>query len=292
MDKFKNNSTPTPALVVKLVLVLVFLLTAAFVSGVMIGKNGRRNVDRTSSDEEGINEKLSNCIFNSDELREKYLKLRTAAREKGLVDENDVVNANVVCGPEEKPAEKPVEPESEEKPEETKPAETSSEVLNEKENPEPVKQENVEPEKPVETKPVESKPSEQKTAEKPAEQKPSENVETSPETSPKEPVKPEKTEKSKNKTIDEILTEKKAEPAKEKGQTCRFSIQVFAASTREQADSAAKKLKSLKPRVISGESNGKQWFKLRSGCFDSKEAAEAKLPEVRKLEKSAYIVSE
>ena len=104
MDKFKNNSTPTPALVVKLVLVLVFLLTAAFVSGVMIGKNGRRSVDRTSSDEEGINEKLSNCIFNSDELREKYLKLRAAAREKGLVDENDVVNAKVVCRPEEKPA--------------------------------------------------------------------------------------------------------------------------------------------------------------------------------------------
>ena len=63
MDKSKNSGTPTPALVVKLVLVLVFLLTAAFVSGVMIGKNGRRNIDRTSSDEEGINEKLSNCIF-------------------------------------------------------------------------------------------------------------------------------------------------------------------------------------------------------------------------------------
>ena len=288
MDKFKNNSTPTPALVVKLVLVLVFLLTAALVSGVMIGKNGRRSVDRTSSDEEGINEKLSNCIFNSDELREKYLKLRAAAREKGLVDENDVVNVKVVCRPEEKLSEKPVEPEPEEKPEETKPAETSSEVLHEKENPEPVKQENVEPEKPVETKPVESKQAEQKPAEKPEKQ-----VEKPVETSPKEPAKPEKTEKSdKNKTIDEILTEKKAEPAKEKGQTCRFSIQVFAASTREQADAAAKKLKSLKPRVISGESNGKQWFKLRSGCFDSREAAEAKLPEVRKLEKSAYIVSE
>ena len=283
MDKFKNNSTPTPALVVKLVLVLVFLLTAAFVSGVMIGKNGRRSVDRTSSDEEGINEKLSNCIFNSDELREKYLKLRAAAREKGLVDENDVVNARVVCRPEEKPAEKPVEPESVETSPETSPK-----------NPEPAEPK---PSESVETSP-ETSP---KEPVKQAEQKPSENVETSPETSPKEPAKqaepkpakPEKTEKSdKNKTIDEILTEKKAEPAKEKGQTCRFSIQVFAASTREQADAAAKKLKSLKPRVISGESNGKQWFKLRSGCFDSREAAEAMLPEVRKSEKSAYIVSE
>ena len=283
VDKFKNNSTPTPALVVKLVLVLVFLLTAAFVSGVMIGKNGRRSVDRTSSDEEGINEKLSNCIFNSDELREKYLKLRAAAREKGLVDENDVVNARVVCRPEEKPVEKPVELESVETSPETSPK-----------NPEPAEPK---PSESVETSP-ETSP---KEPAKPAEQKPSENVETSPETSPKEPAKqaepkpakPEKTEKSdKNKTIDEILTEKKAEPAKEKGQTCRFSIQVFAASTREQADAAAKKLKSLKPRVISGESNGKQWFKLRSGCFDSREAAEARLPEVRKLEKSAYIVSE
>ena len=270
MDKFKNNSTPTPALVVKLVLVLVFLLTAAFVSGVMIGKNGRRSVDRTSSDEEGINEKLSNCIFNSDELREKYLKLRAAAREKGLVDENDVVNAKVVCRPEEKP----VEPESveispEPSPKNPEPAETKPSE-NVETSPEPSPKEPSEPEK--------TKPSEQKPAEKPAEPK---------------PAKPEKTEKSdKNKTIDEILTEKKAEPAKEKGQKCRFSIQVFAASTREQADAAAKKLKSLKPRVISGESNGKQWFKLRSGCFDSREAAEAQLPEVRKSEKSAYIVSE
>ena len=275
MDKFKNNSTPTPALVVKLVLVLVFLLTAAFVSGVMIGKNGRRSVDRTSSDEEGINEKLSNCIFNSDELREKYLKLRAAAREKGLVDENDVVNARVVCRPEEKLSEKPVEPESVETSPETSPKEPAKPA-------EPKPSESVEtspetsPKEPSE--PEKTKPSEQKPAEKPAEPK---------------PAKPEKTEKSdKNKTIDEILTEKKAEPAKEKGQTCRFSIQVFAASTREQADAAAKKLKSLKPRVISGESNGKQWFKLRSGCFDSREAAEARLPEVRKSEKSAYIVSE
>ena len=250
MDKLKNSAAPTPALVVKLILVLVFLLTAAFVSGVVIGKNGRRNVDRTSSDEEGINEKLSNCIFNSDELREKYLKLRDAAREKGLVDENDVVNSKVVCLPEAKPAEKPVEPE---------PA-------------------------PIETSPETS------PAGKPDEP---ESVETSPETSQKESAKPEKTEKSdKNKTIDEILTEKKAEPAKEKGQKCRYSIQIFAASTKEQADAAVKKLKSLKPRIVSGGDKGKTWYKLRTGCFDSIEAAEAQLPEVKKSEKSAYIVSE
>lgn len=287
MDKFKNNSNPTPALVVKLVLVLVFLLTAAFVSGVVIGKNGRRNIDRTSSDEEGINEKLSNCIFNSDELREKYLKLRDAAREKGLVDENDVVNSKVVCKPETKPVEKPVEPEPApvETSPETSPAGKPDEPESVETSPETSQKEPSEPEKP---KPVETKP-EEKPVEKPADKK----VETSPETSQKEPAKPEKTEKpDKNKTIDEILTEKKAEPAKEKGQKCRYSIQIFAANTKEQADAAAKKLKSLKPRIVSGGDKGKTWYKLRTGCFDSVEAAEAQLPEVKKSEKSAYIVSE
>ena len=267
MDKLKENNIE-PALIVKLVLVLVILLTVAFVSGVVIGKNGRRNVDRTSSDEEGINEKLSNCIFNSDELRGRYLKLRDAAREKGLLDENDAVNARIIC----------------------RSVETFPETSR-KEQPQP-----------VETKP----------AEKP--------VETSPETSPKEKTKPAKTfqetslqekqpepaeskKPDKNKTIDEILAEKGAapkpvktspetSPQKNDGKKCRFSIQIFAANTKEQADAAVKKLKSLKPHVVSGENNGKKWYKLRSGCFDSREAAEAELPKVKKSEKSAYIVSE
>lgn len=300
MDKLKENNIE-PALIVKLVLVLVILLTVAFVSGVVIGKNGRRNVDRTSSDEEGINEKLSNCIFNSDELRGKYLKLRDAAREKGLLDENDAVNAKVIC--------RSVEtfPETSHKGE-PQPAETKQ------------------AEKPVETSPETSpqeKPeqAEPKTAEKPVETKPAEKtVETSPETSPKEKTKPAKTfqetslqekqpkpaeskKPDKNKTIDEILAEKDAapkpvktspetSPQKNDGKKCRFSIQIFAANTKEQADAAVKKLKSLKPRVVSGENNGKKWYKLRSGCFDSREAAEAELPKVRKSEKSAYIVSE
>ena len=279
MDKLKENNIE-PALIVKLVLVLVILLTVAFVSGVVIGKNGRRNVDRTSSDEEGINEKLSNCIFNSDELRGRYLKLRDAAREKGLLDENDAVNARIIC-----------------RSVETFP-ETSPQA-----KPEPAAEQ---PET-VESKPEKTKPEEK-------------SVETSPETSPKEKTKPAKTfqetslqekqpepaeskKPDKNKTIDEILAEKGAapkpvktspetSPQKNDGKKCRFSIQIFAANTKEQADAAVKKLKSLKPHVVSGENNGKKWYKLRSGCFDSREAAEAELPKVKKSEKSAYIVSE
>lgn len=282
MDKLKNSAAPTPALVVKLILVLVFLLTAAFVSGVVIGKNGRRNVDRTSSDEEGINEKLSNCIFNSDELREKYLKLRDAAREKGLLDENDVVNAKVICKPETKPAEKSVEPEPAEKP-----AEKNVETL-----PETSPKESSKTEKPAE-----------KTAEKP--------VEKSLETSPKnqEPVesKPEKTvekivekpkpeeKPDKNKTIDEILTEKKAEQKpvkKEEGKKCLFAIQLAFLDSIEQVNASKKEFKSLKLRVIDGENNGKKWYKIRTGCFDSREAAAAELTKVKSVKKDAFIVSE
>ena len=291
MDKLKENNIE-PALIVKLVLVLVILLTVAFVSGVVIGKNGRRNVDRTSSDEEGINEKLSNCIFNSDELRGRYLKLRDAAREKGLLDENDAVNAKVICRsvetfPETSRKEQP-------QPVETKPAEKSVESKSVETSPETSHQEKPEPAEP-------------KTAEKPVEQP--EPVESKPaktfqETSlqEKQPKPAESKKPDKNKTIDEILAEKGAapkpvktsqtSPQKNDGKKCRFSIQIFAANTKEQADAAVKKLKSLKPRVVSGENNGKKWYKLRSGCFDSREAAEAELPKVKKSEKSAYIVSE
>lgn len=277
MDKFKNNSTPTPALVVKLILVLVFLLTAAFVSGVVIGKNGRRNIDRTSSDEEGINEKLSNCIFNSDELREKYLKLRDAAREKGLVDENDVVNSKVICKSETKSVEKSVEPEPAE-------PESAEQKNNEPESvetsPETSQKEPSEPEK--------TNPAEQKPAEKPEKQ-----VEKHVETSLQEPSKPEKTEKSdKNKTIDAILTEKKVVPAKVEDAKCLFSIQIASLDSEEQVAASQKQFKSLKPKIVSSENNGKKLFKIRTGCFDSREAAENELPKVRSLKKDAFIVSE
>ena len=267
MDKLKNSAAPTPALVVKLILVLVFLLTAAFVSGVMIGKNGRRNVDRTSSDEEGINEKLSNCIFNSDELREKYLKLRAAAREKGLVDENDVVNAKVICKPETKTAGKSVEPESV--------VQTFHETS------------------------LQEKPkTEEKTAEKPAEKpKPVEkNVETSPETSPKESSKPEKAEKpaEKPKPVEkkvEISPETSPKKSDNK-QKCLFSIQLAFLDSIEQVNASKKEFKSLKLRVIDGENNGKKWYKIRTGCFDSREAAAAELAKVKTVKKDAFIVSE
>jgi len=278
VDKLKNSAAPTPALVVKLILVLVFLLTAAFVSGVMIGKNGRRNVDRTSSDEEGINEKLSNCIFNSDELREKYLKLRAAAREKGLVDENDVVNAKVIC----KSAETFKETSLQDKPE-------SSEK-------------SVEPESVVQTfheTSLQEKPkTEEKTAEKPAEKpKPVEkNVETSPETSPKESSKPEKAEKpaEKPKPVEKkVETSPETFPKKsDNKQKCLFSIQLAFLDSIEQVNASKKEFKSLKLRVIDGENNGKKWYKIRTGCFDSREAAAAELAKVKTVKKDAFIVSE
>ena len=267
MDKLKNNNIE-PALIVKLILVLVLLLTFAFVSGVVIGKNGGRNIDRTSSDEEGINEKLSVCIFNSDEIRGKYLKLRDAAREKGLIDENDVVNARVIC-----------------KSVETFPETSPQEKPKTVEKPEPV-------EKPVETSPETSQKEKPKTVEK---QEPTENIVEKP-VSPK-PAESKKTDKAK--TIDEILGEKNASPKpvetspETSSQKCRFAIQIFAAGSKEEALAAGKKFKSIKTRVVGGGDNKeKTWYKLRTGCFDSREAAEAELPKIKKLEKSAYIVSE
>ena len=274
VDRFKNSGDVTPALIVKLILVFVLLLTAAFVSGVLIGKNGRRNIDRTSSDEEGINEKLSNCIFNSDELRGKYLKLRDAAREKGLIDENDIINMKIICSAgEQNPVEKITENVQ------TEPVQTFHETsLQEKPKP----AETPEPEKPVE---------------KPAETKPSENVQTEPvktfhETSLQEKPKPAETKPAESRTIDDILKEKSASADLKKEKKCSFSIQIASLDSPEQIAASRKQFKSLKLRVVNSESNGKKLFKLRTGCFDSREAAEDELPKVKKIKKDAFIVSE
>ena len=271
MDKFKDNINLTPALIVKIVLVLVLLLTFAFVSGVVIGKKGSKSGDRTSLDEEGMRERYSNCSALADAYREKYMRLRDDAFERGLVDKEYVTKSDVVC--------KPVEAFHETSPQE---------------KPEPVETKPAEPEKTAE-KPAETKP-EQKPAEKPAEtkpeQKPAENVQTFHETSLQKPEKSEKTEKpAENKTIDEILTEKKAAPKKE-DKKCRFSIQLASLNSEEQVAAAKKQFKSLKLRVLSSESNGVKSYKIRTGCFDSHEDADAELPQVRNSVKDAFIVSE
>ena len=273
MDKIND----TPTMMVKLILILFLLLAVSFVFGVVIGKNGKNNTDRTSADKEGIQEKLAVCSFNFDQLRGRYLKLSDFAKEKGLIDENEELKRGVIC--------------REEK--ESKHAETLHETSSQ-EQPKPA-------DKTVESESVEQKNDEQKSVESKHVETKSE--ETLPETSPSEKNKPaekkaaepkpvEQKKPDKNKTIDEILAEKNVVPKKDSVKKCSFSIQIFAANTKEQADAAAKKLKSLKPRVVSGENNGKQWYKLRTGCFASREAAEAELVKVRKSEKSAYIVSE
>ncbi|MBO4698588.1 SPOR domain-containing protein [bacterium] len=279
MDKFKDSINLTPALIVKLVLVLVLLLTFAFVSGVVIGKKGSKSGDRTSLDEEGMRERYSNCSALADEYREKYMKLRDEALERGLVDKEYVIKSGVVCKPAEKNAEPPVEPETVETSHETSPKEKPAETVETK----PAETVETSPEaSPKEKpKPAETKPAETKPVEKPAEPKSA------------EPKKSEKTEKpAENKTIDEILTEKKAAPKKEDGKKCRFSIQLASLNSEEQVAAAKKQFKSLKLRVLSSESNGVKSYKIRTGCFDSREDADAELPQVKNSVKDAFIVSE
>ncbi len=231
---------------VKLILMIVVLLLAAFVSGVAIGKNGRSSVDRTSSDEKGVQATLSDCISNADKYRGQYMKLREAAREKKLLDKNDVLIPNVVCKSVETIHEtSPQKPEPPEKSDEPESVETSSET--------PQQEETKPEEKPVETKPVQ--------------------------------------------TFHETSLQKESEPAEkpaQKGDTkkCRFSIQIASLDSLEQVKASKKQFKSLKLRTVSGESKGKKWFKVRTGCFDSHEAAEEELPKVRNVKKDAFIVSE
>ena len=197
-----------------------------------------------------------------------------------------------------------------------KSAETFPETSRKEQQPEP-SEKSVEPEsveKSPETSPQEKQEPEEKPADKPKPEEKTEKttekpVETLPETSQKnhEPVesKPEKTAEKpdKNKTIDEILTEKKAEqkpvetlpetsPKKDSAKKCLFSIQLAFLDSIEQVNASKKEFKSLKLRVIDGENNGKKWYKIRTGCFDSREAAAAELTKVKSVKKDAFIVSE
>lgn len=260
----RNNAVVlTSGLLIKLISILFVLLAITFISGVAIGKNDKKTNDRTSADEEGAQEKLSDCVYRFDEIRAKYIQLSNIAKEKGLIDKEGKYNPNLVCY---LPEEEPRVAEVFDKFPKTKVDGGGAETLSEK------KSEKSEAAKPA--------PQVAEKKEKRVEKSEATQKSAKPETDLKE---------LKNKTIEEIIAQTKSPM---KSNNCAYSIQIFSAPDKEGAIAASKRYSSIKTRLVEGLVKDKNWYRLRHGCFATRAEAEKVLPEVQKIAETAIIAAE
>jgi hypothetical protein len=90
----KNGSiTVNTSLLIKSLIMSFLLLSAAFIAGLVIGKN-EPSFDRNKSKEES---QLSACSFKLQEVSSKYLSLMEFAQSKGLLSPEGKADNNVIC---------------------------------------------------------------------------------------------------------------------------------------------------------------------------------------------------
>ncbi|HPA57594.1 MAG TPA: SPOR domain-containing protein [bacterium] len=85
-------------------------------------------------------------------------------------------------------------------------------------------------------------------------------------------------------------TEKIAE--KKENKKCLYSIQIFSDPSRDLALSAQKRYDIPKTRLVEGIVNGKNWYRIRSGCYSTRSEAEIDLPLIKEIVDSALVVAE
>lgn len=105
--------------------------------------------------------------------------------------------------------------------------------------------------------------------------------------------KPAEQEKVKEERNEDIKQEAAAEkPKKEKPGKCLYSIQIFSDPNREMAVSAQKKYDVPDTRLVEGVVNGRNWYRIRSGCYATRSEAEIDLPFIKEVVDSALVVAE
>ncbi len=96
-----------------------------------------------------------------------------------------------------------------------------------------------------------------------------------------------------NQTASQNKTEKKrSESAKQTKTKCNFSIQLLARQSKNEAIEEAERYRPMKTRIIEADVNGTTWYRLRTGCFDSKNEANKALPKVKNVVKDAMVLPE
>jgi len=104
------------------------------------------------------------------------------------------------------------------------------------------------------------------------------------------PVEKEKAEKETNEDSSQNNVVEK--PKKEKSGKCLYSIQIFSDPNRDMALAAQKKYDVPDTRLVEGVVNGRNWYRIRSGCYATRSEAEIDLPLIKEVVDSALVVAE
>jgi septal ring-binding cell division protein DamX len=104
------------------------------------------------------------------------------------------------------------------------------------------------------------------------------------------PEPPKKIEDVDPEKEDTAVAEKIVE--KKENKKCIYSIQIFSDPSRDLALSAQKRYDMPNTRLVEGVVNGKNWYRIRSGCYSSRSEAEQDLPLIKEIVDSALVVAE
>jgi len=104
------------------------------------------------------------------------------------------------------------------------------------------------------------------------------------------PEPPKKTEDVNTEKEDTAVAEKIVE--KQENKKCLYSIQIFSDPSRDLALSAQKRYDIPKTRLVEGIVNGKNWYRIRSGCYSTRSEVEIDLPLIKEIVDSALVVAE
>jgi septal ring-binding cell division protein DamX len=108
---------------------------------------------------------------------------------------------------------------------------------------------------------------------------------------PEPPKKIETVDTEKQETAVEQKVENKI-PEKKENKKCLYSIQIFSDPNREMAVAAQKRYDIPQTRLVEGVVNGKNWYRIRSGCYATRSEAEVDLPLIKDIVDSALVVAE
>jgi len=241
------------SMLIKAFIISFILLTVVFTAGIILGKADRALRDRTSADSSDVQEQLSDCSYKLQEITTRHLDLVDIAKKKGLVDSEGRYYPEVVCSAMEETVDDDKTTDESEVPDETDGK-------------------------------LENKPESEKKTEPEKKNVPEKKIE--PEKASEEPAKAETKEA------------KASEPKKEAinvsnvSKDCLYSIQLFAGTSKEQALTAQKKYKISNTRLVEGIVKGKSWYRIRYGCFSTKDEAEKFLPGIKDKIEGAIVVAE
>ncbi|HNT27044.1 MAG TPA: SPOR domain-containing protein [bacterium] len=81
-------------------------------------------------------------------------------------------------------------------------------------------------------------------------------------------------------------------PEKTAPAACKFSLQIYASKSKEEALAVQKRSKIQPLRLVEAEIDGAVWYRLRYGCFAEKGTAEAEIEGLMKQGARPYLAKE